>query len=271
MERIITHESCLEKGKFGLEEKRLDNVRISFVLRTRFRNFAGRQKLGVAWMVIDPIVTSIIYLFVFTVIRSNPSPESLFIGLTLMKILSSSIRSGVDAVGDFSGGIVAERVRTRVLVLSSFYYRIIDNSLQSVGVALILLIFFKVDSTGVLAFILISQIIGILGEGFGLNLASLARRIPDFRNFVNYFLLLLFYGSPALYPMSVTTGIHYRINEFNPYSYFVESSRYFAGLDSVILDLDWKIFASMVAILILLTFRGYSGIDGLRWKVTTWP
>jgi ABC-2 type transport system permease protein len=270
VERVINPDFCKELGELSNEDLKLDRNRTSFILKKKFRKISGRKRLGLIWMILDPIVISLVYLFVFTVLRASTKVESVFIGITLFRLMQVSLKTGMKSIQDFSGGLKAERVRTRVLINALLKYRIIDNFLQSFGVALILLIGYNVSFLGILAFLFIAQIIGFLSEGLGMNLAPIVKNIPDISNLVNYILMVLFFASPALYPMSFTTGIHYKLNELNPFTYFVETSRFFADLDSVILELDLRIYGLFLLILGILTFRGYFLIDKLRWRMTTW-
>ena len=270
MERVINSEQCKELGPLSQKDLDLDKNRATFILKKKFRKISGRRRLGLIWMILDPIVTSFVYLFVFTVLRASTKVESIFIGITLFRLMQVSLKTGMNSIDDFSGGLKAERVRTRVLQSSMIKFRIIDNFLQSFGVALILLIGYGVPLIGIGMFLLIAQVIGFLSEGLGMNLAPIAKKIPDLKNVVNYTLMVLFFASPALYPMSFTSGLHRTLNEFHPFPYFVECSRYFAGLDSIILELDNRVFAIFILSLIVLTYRGYSIIDRLRWRITTW-
>ena len=111
---------------------------------------------------------------------------------------------------------------------------------------------------------------GVFAEGLGLNFSKLVRRIPDVNNIIKYFMLLMFFGSPVLYPMVMTSGLHYKINEYNPFSYFVETVRYYADLESVILDFSPTLLSIIILMTLLLSFRGYYQIDRLRWEVSSW-
>ena len=68
MFRVITPESCSESGQLTETEKTLDKRRASFILKNKFRRMAGNRRLGVLWIALDPIIQSLIYLFVFIVI-----------------------------------------------------------------------------------------------------------------------------------------------------------------------------------------------------------
>ena len=71
--------------------------------------------------------------------------------------------------------------------------------------------------------------------------------------------------------MSITSGIHYTVNEINLFSYFVESVRYFAGLESVVFDLPELQTAIILFVVVILSlYGGYLQIDRLRWEVSAW-
>ena len=269
MHLSIENSGCREIGELGADELHLDRKRASFIINRRIRGMAGRKRLGAAWLVIDPIATSMVYLFVFTVIRSNPDIASILMGIGMYRIFQSSFNSGIISVKDFSGGIKGERVRTRVLRKSMVVYRAVDNSLQSSGIGAILLIL-GTPLKGVLAFLVLSQILGLISEGVALNLALLAKRVPDLTNLVRYSLLLMFFASPALYPMSLASGAHYRANEFNPFAFFVESARFFSELDSVFAELSPTLMLVVLFPFCALSIRGYSTLDRQRWVVSRW-
>ena len=47
---------------------------------------AGRKELGSLWLVLHPVLLSLVYLFVFTVIRSNPNSVNIFVGISMFNI-----------------------------------------------------------------------------------------------------------------------------------------------------------------------------------------
>ena len=267
---IISNSNCKEDFPLSDSEKKIDSSRVSFIVRRKIRNLAGRRRLGAFWLILHPIVLSLVYLFVFTVIRSSPNSVNLFIGISMFNMFSSSVRSGVNSVSDFSAGIKAERVRTGVITRAMLNYRAIDVLLQSIGVSLILTLGLDVAVEGIVCFILLSLIMCILAEGVALNLSLMVRRIPDLSNLIDYFLLLIFFGSPILYPISMTSGIHYEVNRYNPISFFVEAVRQYAGTE----ESFWEIFGTeakfIVGLLVLLSLAGYRTLDRLRWEVSNW-
>lgn len=270
MLRNIDSDSCREEGGLTDEEIALDNSRINFVFRRKVRNVVGRRYLGVAWLILNPIVTALVYLFVFTVIRSSPNAAILLTGISMFTIFSNSFKSGMNSINDFSGGLKAERVRTRVLSYSILYYRLFDTILQASGISLILFFGLGIGVPGVTAFILLSIVMSVMAEGVALNISTLTKRVPDLTNIVNYSLLLMFFASPALYSLKTTTGIHYTANEYNPFTFFVEAVRHVSGLDSAFLELWNPLTWSITTLMLVLSIRGYLTLDSQRWRVSSW-
>jgi ABC-type polysaccharide/polyol phosphate export permease len=270
MNRTIDAISCREEEELSASELVLDRERSSFILRKKIRSVSGRKRLGLAWIVIDPIVTSLIYLFVLTILRARSDPESLFIGIALYGVLQNSIKSGSASIRDITGGFKAERVRTRTMVMSTIKYRLIDTIASTIGVAGILLFFYEIDILGVILFVIISSIVGITFEGIGLSLSLIMRRIPDLVNVTNLFLRLMFFAGPVMYPMAATSGVHYNINLFNPFTYFVEVARYFSAQESIVNSVNEVYFILVFSLCIFVSILGYLRMDKTRWVISSW-
>jgi ABC-type polysaccharide/polyol phosphate export permease len=146
----------------------------------------------------------------------------------------------------------------------------IDVSLQTILIALLLIIGFNTQFTGGIIFLFMAQVMGILFFGVGTILSPLVRRIPDFLTVIQYVLRLGFYISPAMYPMARMEGIHFKANEFNPFAYFAELARYLTGAESVFPNLNFYVFIIFVLMMALLTIIGFRRIDHLRWRMTSW-
>ena len=270
MIRTIDSLSCSEVESLGKREKSLDRARIKFVFNRKVREVIGRRYLGIGWLILNPVVNSLVYLFVFTVIRSNPDAAILLTGISMYTIFSNSFKSGMNSLRDFSGGLKAERVRTRVLTYGMVNYRIFDTTLQSLTIALILFLGLNIEAYGVLFFVTSCLFLSIISEGVGLNISTLVKRVPDLSNLVNYGLLLGFFASPALYSYSSTSGLHRLVNSISPFTVFVEATRGASGLETSI-----DLVLSPASITILLIFgifavRGYATLDKQRWEASSW-
>lgn len=270
MQRTMNSEMCVEKTNHDQLDSGLDKRRSEFILKNKFRRIAGEKRLGILWIVLEPMIMSLVYLFVFTVLRSSISTESLFIGISLWGIATVSVFSGIGCIDDFSGGLKCERVRTSVLVRPMIQFRIIDSACRTFGVALILGLFYGVSISGVSSFVIIGMLLGFLFEGTALNLSKIGNSIPDLQVLTRHFMRLMFFAGPVLYPLTYANGIHYQINLFNPFTYFVEPVRYLSNLESAFAELD-PVFASIImGLFTLLSFRGYYRIEKVRWELSSW-
>lgn len=270
MRRVIDSQRCVETPEEGDGFLALESRRVSFINKQKIRRLIGNRKLGLTWLVIDPVITASIYLFVFIVIRSNPNPETIFIGIALYRIMQKTFLGGTQFLTDFSGGLKAERVSSSSISRSLIRYRVLDNLLQSIGVGAVLYFFFDSDILHILFFVSMAQLVGFLFEGMGISLFLTVKRIPDLHNIFRYLFQLLFFASPCLYPMSITSGLHYTFNEYNPFTYFVESTRMVFGLDSTFNELSLYTMVFFAALLAYLSFLGFSRVDKIRWEVSRW-
>ncbi len=267
---LIEPQSCRYVSNHGNEIKNIEKEQTRFIVRRKFRKATGSHHLGPIWLVLDPLILSLIYLFVFTVLRARIEPSSIFIGVTLYHVLSSSLVQGFSAISDLNGGLNCERVRTEVLVKSSLIHRFIDIALATIPTSLILVFGFKVPIIGGLSYIIISQFLGFMFFGLGLVVSPVVTKITDLKALVKYVLRLGFYASPTMIPMHKMSGIHYQINEYNPFSYYVELTRHYSGLQSKFTELDFGLCVSIFVIMLALTIIGIMRIDNLRWRMTTW-
>ena len=251
------------------EERLSDRAKIRFIVGSKFRKKTGRRFLGYAWIVLDPLILALIYLFVFTVLRARVEANSILIGVVLYGALQSSIMAGIHSI-TLNGGLSCERIKTSVLIKAAILHRVIDISLQSFLIAIILIVAFGASIFGGMAFLLLGQIMGLLFFGVGVIIAPIAKRIPDLETVIKYILRVGFYASPAMYPMAKMTGIHYRIMEYNPFSYFAELSRLLGGAESEFENLSMPLFSIFTLSLLIITIIGIKRIDKLRWRMTTW-
>ena len=259
-----------EKPPQGKWDTGLDKRRSAFILKNKFRRLAGDKRLGVLWIILEPLIMSLVYLFVLTVLRSSISSESIFIGISLWGLATVAVSSGMDCLDDFSGGLKCERVRTPVLVRPMIQFRLIDSASRTIGVASILWVVFGVDFLGVAVLILSGVILGVFLEGLALNIAKISHSIPDLKVLVRYFMRLMFFAGPALYPLTYAEGIHYQINLYNPFTYFVEIVRHISDLESAYYDLESTTTLLVLGTVAILSIRGYWRIDRIRWELSSW-
>ena len=217
------------------------------------------------------IIKKVVYYFVFTVIRHKADPESVFIGLTYIRMLQMSLKHGYINNIDYSGGINIERVRTRALVISEYFLGFSNSFFMCLGISILFILFFGItDPIAILLFYILGFVNYFFWYSAGSLFSPIGIRIPDTNTLITYFGLMLFFGSPALYPLSSTTGLHRTVNLFNPFSFCVEGARHLliGTEDYLLLDplVGLFYFIFMIFAIIYTAIR----FDKIRWRVSTW-
>ena len=268
--RVITVDRCVDLPVDNVEALILDWKRARFIIKKKFRVIAGSRRLGQLWLVLDPLIISMIYLFVFTVIRYQPDPRSLFIGITYVRILQLGLRNGFNNSVDYTGGIIIERVRTRALLFSEYMLIVTNTFFMCFGVCLLFLLFYDSSLLDVIIIFLGALVMYLMWYGIGAFFSPLGTKIPDLKQLVSYLGMMMFFASPALYSLGQTKGIHRTVSMYNPFSYIVEITRNVVldSNDLYLLNYNLGVFY----MILFLTFITFSIIrfDYNRWRYSTW-
>ncbi len=251
-------------------ESDIEKEKIKYLVMKSLLGTTGRFRLGFAWIVLEPLLTALIYVFLFSVIRSDISGELIVIGIGTYGVFSSSLKAGINGINPRNGGFTAERVRTSVLVKSQLLYSAIEGSIRATSMLLLLHIIMEVDALESLMFIPICALLSVVSRSIGFNLVLVTINSPDLRQIFDFIIRLLFFLSPVLYPYSVTEGIHADFSELNPLTYFIEFSRFYCGSIEQQLLPNSPASVFTISAFFILSIRGIWKLDSYRWKVSTW-
>ncbi len=269
MTRIIKPSGCVEhphqKGIAG----ELDWARAKFISKRRLFMETGSTYLGFGWIILDPLILSVVYLFVFTVIRHDEDPTALFIGLGMIRGMQRSLSSMSNPKMDLKGGLNIDRVSTRAVGISLVLYLVVTTLLSGLGVAAVLL-FLGAPIVGALVFIAALLVNNLFWYAVGLNALSLTTKMPDLHKFTSYFGTGMFFFSPVLFTIEATSGWHRTASAYNPLSYFLEISRKVAiGEDYGGLDILPRMgFIVLLTLMITMIWRGNKRLDDIRWRMS---
>jgi ABC-type polysaccharide/polyol phosphate export permease len=195
---------------------------------------------------------------------------NIIIGITIYRVFSVGVKSGVSSIKDYTGGIMAERVSTRVLIKGMLGNRVVDSLFQTVGACFVLIILFEVSIIHSFTLIIVTVICGLMAEGFMLNFAKIIRHLPDLNNIIQHTIQLLFFASPVLYGFELTSGLHKTFNSFNPVMYFIEFQRGLISESYRFNEINPAIPVTLFVGIIIFSLRGYTTIDKVRWELSTW-
>ena len=255
-----TQNSLLSIGSELFRYKELIVLLVRNEMKVRYK----RSLLGLAWTLINPLITSIILWFVFISIFSARLPGEIE--------FAPYVFSGILLITFFSQGFnqAAESIEANVSILLKIYIppqifafsAAIANAINFIFGLFALGIVSVVTGDGVSPYFLLTLVLvfamTLLITGTGL-LASIAYvRYSDFRNIIGIAIMLLMYISPVFYPKEILSPTMQNLVELNPLTSFLDVFRdvflgtsssntfdwiYLLGISLVIFALGTRLFA----------------------------
>ena len=204
--------------------------------------------LGPLWFLVSPVLTVVVYMFVFgsiAGISTDGMPQAVFYlgGITLWNYFSSCFTATANtftANAQIFGKVYFPRIVAPMANVLSNMVKLFIQMLLFVGVLAYYL--GQNDSTIHLTEeiyllpVLILMMAG-LSLGIGIIISSLTTKYRDFKNFIGFGVSLLMYASPVIYPISAVKDKGYgALLAYNPIAPIIETFRYiFTGHGC----LDW--------------------------------
>ena len=255
-----TQNSLLSIGSELFRYKELIVLLVRNEIKVRYK----RSLLGLAWTLINPLITSIILWFVFISVFSARLPGEIE--------FAPYVFSGILLITFFSQGFnqAAESIEANVSILLKIYIppqifafsAAIANAINFIFGLFALGIVSVVTGDGVSPYFLLTLVLvfamTLLITGTGL-LASIAYvRYSDFRNIIGIAIMLLMYISPVFYPKEILSPTMQNLVELNPLTSFLDVFRdvflgtsssntfdwiYLLGISLVIFTLGTRLFA----------------------------
>ncbi|MES2389295.1 MAG: ABC transporter permease [Bacteroidota bacterium] len=205
------------------------------------RDFVAVYKqtvLGPLWFVLQPVLTTVIFMFVFGRVAHIPTdgiPSALFYmaGLTLWTFFSTCFTKG-GATFTLNASLFGKVYFPRLISpLGTLLINLLNFGIQF-GVFLVMLVWYVVMGKITLhfnAFTLMLPVIlfltGALGLGLGLIVSSLTTRFRDLIYVATFAIQLLMYASPVIYSLKFLKDGSFskQVIVLNPVSYLLESFR----------------------------------------------
>ncbi len=229
------------------------------------RSFVLKYKqtvLGPAWLFLNPIMTSLIYTFVFggiAGIETDGIPQILFYlsGNAVWTFFSTCITANANAFVANSavfGKVYFPRLTTPI-----------SNMLSSVvqfGIQMILVLAFLVYYvvTGAvhpnwlvcLTIPLVLLVLGVMGLGCGIIISSLTTKYRDLSILIGFGVQLWMYATPIVYPLSqIESELFKTVLLINPATAPIELFRY-ALLGQGMISVPGLIYSSVFAVIVMV-------------------
>ena len=227
------------------------------------RDFVSQFKqtiLGPIWFLIQPLITTLMFVFVFGNIAGIPTdgvPKILFYmtGLLGWNYFSKSITSTSNtfvANASIFGKVYFPRLCIPIsVVLSNFIHFFIQFAFLTC-----FMIYYKITGADftpniyILLLPLLLLIMAALGLGFGILISSLTTKYRDLTHLVTFGVQLWMYMTPIIFPLSEIHGTYRTLILLNPMTSIVESFKY-ALLGAGSFEWFHLIYSGVFAIIIL--------------------
>lgn len=217
---------------------------------------------GFAWYFISPIISTAIYIIIFSRVAGIPTdgiPEPLFYlsGVCLWNYFSQCLTK---VSGTFAGnaGLFGKVYFPRLITpLSAVVSQLFRFSIQMMLFVVIYVVyaFFGVGvrpNIYILLFPLLVMLLGGIALGLGLIVTSLTTKYRDLNNLMGVAVSLWMYATPVVYPISVIEDERLRtLMTMNPLTPIVESFKY-GALGSGQFSWGWLAYSFGVMVVLLL-------------------
>lgn len=192
--------------------------------------------LGPLWFFIQPIMTTVIFTFVFGTIASIstdglPQPLFYMTGIVIWNYFSDCFMKTSDTF-TANAGVFGKVYYPRLINPLSV---VISNGIKfMIQFILFLVLFFYYMYQGdniqpkieILLFPIFFLIMAVLGLGMGLIFSALTTKYKDLKFLLQFGVQLLMYASPIIYPLSTIEGKLRLIILVNPISHVIEGFKY---------------------------------------------
>lgn len=226
--------------------------------------FYKQTILGPLWFFIQPIMTTIMFMFVFggiAGISTDGVPQAVFYlaGLVCWNYFSDCLSKCSDTF-NANQNIFGKVYFPRLIVPFS----IVISNMVKMGIQLLLFLivyaYYFVDLGGfdvnwtILLFPLLLMMLAALGLGFGLIISSMTTKYRDLRFLITFGVQLWMYATPVIYPLSVMKQNYpdkIWVIVANPLTAIIETFKYgFTGVG--VFEWNYLLYSFLASVVVLL-------------------
>jgi lipopolysaccharide transport system permease protein len=186
--------------------------------------------IGVLWAVLQPFMAMVVFSIFFGKLLKVPSdgipyPIFVYTGLLLWNFFSSSLGSVSNCLVGNQAIITKVYFPRLIIPISAILTNLLDFAIASVILIGMMFYYGYIPNLiGILILPLLIIISFLAALGFGLFLASINVKYRDVRYVLPYFMQMLLYVTPVIYPASIA-GKYSKILALNPMTGVVKAAR----------------------------------------------
>ncbi len=188
-------------------------------LKVRYRG----SILGIFWSLLNPVIMTLVYTFVFSIILKSPIEDfSIFLLSALIpwNFLASSLNVGIDSIVGNSHLINKIKFPREILPLSITFSNFINFLLELVAFFIFLIFmgykFYKL--LYLLPLIILIQIFLVVGAT--LIVSSVNVYFRDIKHLLNIFMVIWFFATPIIYNIGIVPEKFRYLMIINPMTVF---------------------------------------------------
>ena len=195
-------------------------------LKIRYKQTA----LGVLWALFQPFITMVVFTIFFGTFGKIPSdnipyPVFVFSGLLLWQLFSATLLQASNSLVNQQNLLTKVYFPRLILPISSLFSNLVDFAIASlILVGLMVYYNFIPNLVGLLLVPLLVLITCVFSTGLGLFLASLNVKYRDVKYILPFFVQLLMFVTPVIYPPSIL-GQYSWVLAVNPMTGFIKAMR----------------------------------------------
>ncbi|PWA04866.1 ABC transporter permease [Flavobacterium psychrotolerans] len=256
---VISSETSI--FKLNLDEVwRYKDLLFMFVKRD-FVTFYKQTILGPLWFIIQPLLTTIMYVIIFgnlAKISTDESPKIVFYlaGVSIWGYFSETLTKTASVFttnANIFGKVYFPRL---IMPLSLVVSGMIKFGVQfSIFIAVLLYYFFVQGNVYPNAYVLLTPfllfLMAILALGLGMIISSMTTKYKDLSYLISFGIQLFMYATPVVYPLSSIPEKYKFILLLNPLTAIFECFRY-AFLGTGAFEMSMLVYGTVVSIVILI-------------------
>jgi lipopolysaccharide transport system permease protein len=233
--------------------------------------------LGPLWFFLQPVLTSLVYILVFSRaagISSDGIPPVLFYlsGLVIWGYFSECVLRTSSFLKENTSILSKVYFPRLILPLSIIITNLVKFSIQLLLFFIVYLYFilftgFNIQLNGhVILLPVLIVITGLLGMGAGLIVASLTTKYKDLMHMVNFGVQLLMFSSSVIFPVSFFDHTGYgTVLRLNPVTGIIEAFRYsILGNGSF----DWYLLGYDALFMLVTLIAGFMAFNSVQRSFT---
>ncbi len=263
-----------KNGWFDIDLKEVWRYRDLIWLFTK-RSFILVYKqtiLGPAWIVLQPLMTTLIYTLVFggiAGIQTDGVPQILFyMGGTAVWSFFSSCLNKTAATFTGNAHVFGKVYFPRLVAPISTVLSSAINFCVQLAMFLVFWVYYVVTGAvspnylGILLLPLVMLYLGLLGLGFGIIVSSLTTKYRDLAMLVGFGVQLWMYITPVVYPISTLGNGGLRtVIMLNPVTCAVEAFRWMFLGQGAMDPVYWGISVGVMAVVVTLGVIVFSRVE----------